>query len=220
MKLSKDHKRFITASILATFFWLTFFYCPAYIFSFVLAGIILTILVLEWTIIFKHNKMLFWLIMPIYPILPFVLLLYMNHHSAYRDLLYYLFLTVFSFDTGAYITGTLFGNYKIWPSVSPHKTLEGCAGGFISALIVFYLALWDANITIPHSFTIPFVFITCCIAFLGDLFESILKRQARIKDSGNSLPGHGGFLDRLDAVMMVTFFFFLFRTQLINILAP
>lgn len=217
--LTQGHKRFITAMILATVFWIIFFYCQPVIFSLLLLGILGTILIQEWTRIFKTNKYLFWLVMPIYPVLPFMILLYMNHTPEYRELLYYLFLIVFSFDTSSYLTGILIGSHKVLPTVSPNKTIEGCIGGFIGSLFVFYGALWEANLTIAHSFIIPFVLITCSIAFLGDLFESFLKRQANLKDSGNALPGHGGFLDRFDAVMMVTFFFFIFRSQLIKILS-
>ncbi len=66
----------------------------------------------------------------------------------------------------------------------------------------------------PLPFMILLVLITCLFAFMGDIFESFLKRQAHIKDSGNILPGHGGFLDRFDAVIFATYFFFLFRHAL------
>ena len=60
-------------------------------------------------------------------------------------------------------------------------------------------------------------FIVCSMAFVGDIFESFLKRQANIKDSGTILPGHGGFLDRFDAVMFAAYFFFFFRKELMHI---
>tara|TARA_B100000674_G_C37949190_1_gene966405 strand:- start:583 stop:1245 length:663 start_codon:yes stop_codon:yes gene_type:complete len=217
MILSESHKRFITAMLLGTGFWIIFFYAHILMFSVVLIGILITILAKEWTVLFKHNKILYWILMPFYPVLPFIILLYFNHDIHYRILLYYLFLLVFSFDTGAYIVGTLIGRHKIIPFVSPHKTIEGCIGGFFSAIIVFYFALWEDGLHMSYNTAIPFVLIVCMIAFFGDMFESLLKRQARLKDSGNSLPGHGGFLDRFDAVMMVSFFFFLFRNQLINL---
>jgi len=210
--------RFITGSILGTIFWLLFFYCPTIIFSITLLIILVTILVTEWTAIFKQKDYYFWLLMPIYPVLPFVLLIYMNHSAEYRILLYYLFLIVFSFDTSAYITGSIIGYHKITPQLSPQKTIEGCAGGFIGALIVFYWALWQEGTDVPHPMIIFLTLAICWIAFLGDIFESMLKRQAHLKHSGTILPGHGGFLDRFDAVMMVTFFFFIFRDPLVKLL--
>ena len=216
--LSVHLRRFITGSILGTIFWIIFFYCPTIIFSITLATILLTILVKEWTLIFKNNSYLFWMLMPVYPILPFILLIYFNHNPEYRMLLYYLLITVFYFDTSAYVTGSLIGYHKITPYLSPHKTIEGCIGGFIGTLVIFYWALWEQNIKLPNSTIIALCVAICFIAFIGDIFESFLKRQAKIKHSGNFLPGHGGFLDRFDAVMMVTLFFFLFRHQLARLL--
>ena len=218
MKLSENLKRFITGMIIGTFFWIVFFYFQPLLFSLLLGGILLTILVTEWNILFKNNKYLFWLLMPIYPILPFALLIYMNHHEQYHILLYYLFLLVFSFDTSAYMTGMLFGYHKVAPHISPGKTIEGCIGGFLGTLIIFFLAIWEEGVYLSNTFSVFFILGISIIAFFGDIFESILKRQANIKHSGTILPGHGGFLDRFDAVMMVTFFFFIFRNQLTTIL--
>ncbi len=216
--LTSHQKRFITGTIIATGFWFIFFYCSTIVFSITLAGILCSILVKEWTLLFKSNSYRFWLLMPLYPILPFALLIYMNQHAEYRMLLYYLFLTVFTFDTSAYITGSIIGYHKIIPKISPHKTIEGCVGGFIGTLITLYLALWEKKSTLSDTAIISLTLSLCIIAFLGDIFESILKRQAHVKHSGTILPGHGGFLDRFDAVMMVTFFFFLFKDELTKIL--
>ena len=218
MILNVHLKRFFTGSIIASGFWFIFFYCPTNIFSLTLVAILLIILIKEWTILFKHNSYHFWLLMPLYPILPFALLIYMNHNPEYRMLLYYLFIIVFSFDTSAYITGTLIGYHKVIPQLSPQKTWEGCVGGFIGALIMFYWTLWQQTLELPHIIIFTLTLMICMIAFAGDIFESILKRQAHLKHSGTFLPGHGGFLDRFDAVMMVTFFFFLFRNPLAKLL--
>jgi len=217
VKLSNSHKRFLTAMVIGSAFWLVFFYFPPIAFSILLTGILCTILIKEWTSLFKSNKFLFWILMPLYPVLPFALLIYMNHHEQYHMLLYYLFLTVFSFDSSAYMTGMIIGYHKIAPSISPGKTVEGCIGGFLGTLVIFFLATWEQGVYLSYKFAILFVLAIAIIAFMGDIFESMLKRHARIKDSGNMLPGHGGFLDRFDAVMMVTFFFFIFRAQLASI---
>lgn len=211
-------KRFITGSILGGLFWMVFFYLPPIAFSLMMVGILLTILLTEWKNFFKPNKLWFWFVMPWYPILPFALLIYMNGDYCYRNLIYFLFVVVFAFDGTAYIVGTLIGRHKILPSVSPGKTVEGCVGGVVGAMVMFFLAVQNAKLELSLLFSLAFVFSVCVMAFVGDLFESFLKRRAGIKDSGDLLPGHGGFLDRFDAVMMASFFFFFFRNELAAIL--
>lgn len=206
--------RFITSSIIGAGFWLVFFYLPSIVFSLLLLGILITILIIEWKNLFKLNDFWFWFLMPWYPVLPFVLMIYMSSTPCYRTLLYYMFLIVFAFDSSAYIIGKIIGMRKIIPTISPGKTVEGCVGGFLGALLTFYMATRYDNINLAAHFSIMLVFIVCSMAFVGDIFESFLKRQANIKDSGTILPGHGGFLDRFDAVMMASYFFFLFKDSL------
>jgi phosphatidate cytidylyltransferase len=212
--MSEFIKRFITASIIGAVFWCTFFYLPPIAFCVLLFGILLSILFFEWKNLFHMNDFWFWFIMPWYPILPFVLMMLMNSNGCYRQLLYYMFVLVFAFDGTAYLAGTLLGSHKIIPSISPGKTVEGCIGGLIGALFTFWFALKADNLSVPFAFFVSLTLITCCLAFVGDIFESFLKRQAHIKDSGNILPGHGGFLDRFDAIIFATFFYFFFRHAL------
>lgn len=216
--ISETVVRFITSSILGLTFWCVFFYLPDMAFVTMLFGILCTILITEWKNFFKLNDFWFWFIMPWYPILPFALMMYMSSYPCYRTLIYYLFMTVFAFDSTAYLTGKLIGYRKIIPHISPGKTIEGCIGGFIGALITFYMSLTHSKIHLPISKIFMLVFIICAMAFVGDIFESFLKRNAHIKDSGNILPGHGGFLDRFDAVMFAAFFMFLFKDELTVIL--
>jgi phosphatidate cytidylyltransferase len=142
----------------------------------------------------------------------------MNQLDLYRPLVYYLFLIVFSFDAGAYIAGSLFGKNLIAPTITPKKTIEGFIGGYLSAIVIFVWALYDAQNHLPPRFVLAFTLLVCTIAFFGDLLESYLKRKANIKDSGDILPGHGGFLDRFDAVMLTVFFFFIWKDWLITFL--
>jgi phosphatidate cytidylyltransferase len=114
-------------------------------------------------------------------------------------------------DSGAYIVGSLIGKNKLIPHVSPNKTIEGFLGGGVFCFLVAYLNIVVfSNISWLHSFQFiqPMVWymiavIVFVFATMGDLVESLLKRSLDIKDSGNILPGHGGFLDRFDAFLFV-----------------
>ena len=103
-------------------------------------------------------------------------------------------------DTTAYFVGTRFGKHKMAPSISPGKSWEGFAGGFAAALVggVVASAVLD-ELTLPHGLAVAAI----CGVFapFGDLVESLFKREMGIKDSGRLLPGHGGFLDRIDAMI-------------------
>lgn len=110
-------------------------------------------------------------------------------------------------DAGAYYAGSNFGRHKLCPAVSPNKSLEGAAGGLLAAAAV--AALFSLLLPPPGFAGAPWAFwpalglILSCMAQLGDLFESALKRAAGVKDSGRLLPGHGGALDRLDSLLFV-----------------
>lgn len=117
--------------------------------------------------------------------------------------LMYLFLLVWGADSGAYFVGRKFGKKKLAPNVSPNKSVEGLYGGIVtSMLIVTAVALLYLDMTWPEL--ILFLILSVVTVFssvLGDLFESMIKRRAGIKDSGRILPGHGGVLDRIDSLL-------------------
>jgi phosphatidate cytidylyltransferase len=210
-------KRVITGFILGLLFWLSFVYFPPIFFSFILAGILALIMIFEWKNFFNIRHFLFWLIMPLYPILPFILLILMNQNPQYHPLLFILFIIVSSFDTGSYLIGSTLGRIKIAPKVSPGKTWEGVLGGWIFACVGLFLVLYELNKLKSPLFIAAFTLIVCILSLTGDLFESWLKRRAQIKDSGTLLPGHGGFLDRFDGILFTVFFFYLFREYLVNL---
>ncbi|WP_354624132.1 phosphatidate cytidylyltransferase [Psychromonas sp. MME2] len=140
------------------------------------------------------------------------------HHDFYfgAQLLMLVFLIVWAADTGAYFVGKKFGKHKLAPNVSPGKTREGFFGGLCSSMLVAFLA--SLYFAIPNDKMVIFfvaALITNIVSALGDLNESILKREAGLKDSGNLLPGHGGILDRIDSLTAaVPVFAFIYLTWL------
>ncbi|MCW8311041.1 phosphatidate cytidylyltransferase [Sphingobacterium thalpophilum] len=104
-------------------------------------------------------------------------------------------------DTGAYLAGRSFGKHKLFERISPKKTWEGFFGGFILAIVVA-INLHKYFATLPLWQWITVAAVISIIGTLGDLVESMLKRSLHVKDSGNILPGHGGFLDRFDGLLL------------------
>jgi phosphatidate cytidylyltransferase len=112
------------------------------------------------------------------------------------------FFGIWSTDSGAYFIGKAIGRHKLWPDISPNKTIEGALGGLLSSLIVVIgvNALIGA-ISILDALAIALV--TGIVGQLGDLVESAFKRHYGVKDSGQVIPGHGGVLDRFDSMLLV-----------------
>ena len=128
-------------------------------------------------------------------------LLLLRHLPAHGRLaLYTVLLAVWAGDTLAYLGGRLLGRHKMAPSTSPGKTWEGFVFGTAATVFVSFVALYKSHfLTIPQSIVLGVVLAVA--GPLGDLFESLLKRDAGVKDSGTILGGHGGMLDRLDAFL-------------------
>ena len=141
------------------------------------------------------------LIVPMYVALPFAFL----HHMAFfggqygAELLLGFFLLIWVNDSGAYLFGSWLGRRKLFPSISPAKSWEGAVGGFFVTLVM----AWGNYHLLGVIGLADWVVIGALVSVLGtygDLIESMLKRSVNIKDSGKLLPGHGGVLDRFDAV--------------------
>jgi phosphatidate cytidylyltransferase len=110
-------------------------------------------------------------------------------------------LTVMISDTAQYYTGRAFGRRKLAPEISPKKTIEGAIGGFVfGALALTVIGAWwlpDVPVVLRAVLGVTIV----ALGIAGDLFESMLKRSAGAKDSSSLIPGHGGVLDRIDALL-------------------
>ncbi|MBE6341734.1 MAG: phosphatidate cytidylyltransferase [Bacteroidales bacterium] len=111
-----------------------------------------------------------------------------------------LFVLVWVNDTGAYITGVTLGKHKLCERISPKKTIEGFAGGVVLTMLAAYLLSIYTDIMSTAIFIITGLSVAV-IGTAGDLIESMFKRSVKVKDSGTLLPGHGGILDRFDAIM-------------------
>jgi len=114
-------------------------------------------------------------------------------------------------DTGAYFAGRFLGRHKLYEAVSPKKTVEGAVGGLLSSILWAVIAsLWYLRGTLPLLHAVPLAIVAGVLGQAGDLGESLLKRSTGVKDSGSIVPGHGGILDRVDAVIMTTIVVFLY----------
>jgi phosphatidate cytidylyltransferase len=126
-------------------------------------------------------------------------------------LLMLLLLTV-SADIGAYFAGRAFGKHKLAPLVSPGKTWEGVVGGMALAAVVALIE--DHWLAVPAGIYIVLALVVVALSIVGDLSESLFKRQAGVKDSGSLFPGHGGVLDRVDSLTAAAPLYWLAMHQL------
>lgn len=128
-----------------------------------------------------------------------------NLHGTHYAYVFYLISLVALADIGAYFSGKKFGKNKLAPSLSPGKTREGVLGGLILTLIWSVIcAVYSMQSVRDVSLFVLFSMLAVMMSVLGDLFVSLIKREAGAKDSGTLLPGHGGVLDRVDSLLAAT----------------
>jgi phosphatidate cytidylyltransferase len=151
-----------------------------------------------------------------YIILPFILLTKIPFHENFYQpkVIFCIFILIWTNDTFAFVVGKTMGKNKLFERISPKKTIEGFIGGLGFAVLA---ALFICRYFINEELYIWVVIalIVGIIGTIGDLVESKFKRMAKVKDSGNIMPGHGGILDRLDSMIFAAPFVFLFY-QIIN----
>lgn len=143
-------------------------------------------------------------------------------NSEYTDQIIISFATIIGIwvsDTFAYLCGRMFGKRKLSPHISPNKTVEGFVGGLLFTVLFEILFLTIINDASTWYLAAIFGAILSCITTLGDLVQSLWKRNMGIKDSGNLIPGHGGILDRLDGVILAapfSLFFWIIVNNIFN----
>jgi len=239
-RLKQDVWRFVITAIAGTFLFLWIYSQADYLNAgrvfegyaepLLLAAVVWWILVTSQVISYPKSaalwgkSVLLQLIFAFLTLIPFligVLLLRLNQYAVdqYHGfiLLMYVFVLVWAADSGAYFAGRKFGKRKLAPKVSPGKSWEGVVGGLITACIFAFVFLQlSKDSLIGNASASSFVVLsvaTVAISVLGDLTESMFKRESGIKDSSNLIPGHGGILDRIDsltaAVPFFAYFYFL-----------
>jgi phosphatidate cytidylyltransferase len=122
-------------------------------------------------------------------------------------------LGVWGFDAAAFFTGRYFGRHKLAPRISPSKTWEGVIGGLILSILAGLL-LTVKPLGILWYLAIVLGILLGIAAVLGDLAESLIKRQTHVKDSGQIMPGHGGMLDRMDSLIFAVIVVYLFAKMI------
>lgn len=190
------------------------------LFSMMLVAIFVIITLFELPKLVVVPPLVFILVALIYPGLPLGSLIYLNYkyHNLNLFIPLYPILVAWTADTFGYIFGKAFGVHKMCPTISPGKTWEGFAGStfavfvlniFITPRIEVY---WISNLNIIKLFLFSVIFTLC--AFVGGFLLSFLKRRKGLKDAGNVLPGHGGFLDRFDSVFACALLFLILLSVL------
>lgn len=119
------------------------------------------------------------------------------------DMIFFILLIIWATDTGAYFVGRKLGKHKLWPAISPNKSIEGSLGGLVSAIITAILLESLLRLWADWIYVVGIASLISILGQIGDLAESSLKRHYQVKDSGNLLPGHGGVLDRFDSILFV-----------------
>ncbi|MFD1018217.1 phosphatidate cytidylyltransferase [Thalassobacillus hwangdonensis] len=165
------------------------------------------ILLLSYTVLVKNRFTFddagFLLLAAIYVGMGFYYLIETRNAPSGLDYVFYALFVIWATDTGAYIFGRLFGKRKLWPKISPKKTIEGAIGGIFLACIVAFIFQMVNPIKDSTILVLLVTIIVSIFGQIGDLVESAFKRHYAVKDSGNILPGHGGVLDRFDSLIFI-----------------
>jgi len=199
--------RTITSFILLFIFSFLIIFYDSYIKH--LTYLIYLIIFIEILIFFRSNFLIFILSLIYLFFSLFSLNFYFNSYYIKEEFLFVILLVII-FDITSYIFGSKFGKLKILPAISPNKTFFGFFSGVLCTIFLgFLINYFFKFITIEFMFY--YILVILISAFLGDIIESFLKRKSNLKNSSKLLPGHGGFFDRFDSIIMVFISLFLFK---------
>jgi phosphatidate cytidylyltransferase len=206
--VSRDGSRLLLAVMVALACWA--FGMPAFVRMPVVTGLVLAWLAVE-VLLFGHEigRAAAAVAGAAYIGAPLGLLVAVHARSGWAVTLLLLATVVVS-DSAQYYSGRAFGRHALAPVISPKKTIEGAIGGVLAAAL--FMALAGSRVLVGEA-VIPLALLGIAIAIVGicgDLFESSLKRRAGVKDSSTLIPGHGGVLDRIDALLFATPVFYLY----------
>ena len=200
--------RTITSFILLFIFSFLIIFYDSYIKY--LTYLIYLIIFIEILIFFRSNFLIFILSLIYLFFSLFSLNFYFNSYYIKEEFLFVILLVII-FDITSYIFGSNFGKLKILPAISPNKTFFGFFSGLLCTIFLgFLINYFFKFITIEFMFY--YILVILISAFLGDIIESFLKRKSNLKNSSKLLPGHGGFFDRFDSIIMVFISLFLFKS--------
>ncbi|WP_321318745.1 phosphatidate cytidylyltransferase [Labilibaculum sp.] len=217
-KKANSSPQFVTGMLAAGFLFLALF-ADLYL-NITSIFLLLTVTIVLVPIIELYRKkenpfanIAFTLLGLLYVALPFSLLNYMvfpfNDQQFHYEIILGVFVMIWANDTGAYLVGVNFGKHRLFERISPKKSWEGSIGGAIISLGVAYLySNFSDDLTTIEWLSTGIIVVL--FGSIGDLVESLFKRSINIKDSGNILPGHGGILDRFDAILLVSPMVFVF----------
>ena len=196
-------QRAFTSLVLLTFVFLIFSFNIFLIYFLIIMGVLSILEFIQIiNIIFKNKfrRILINLFFIIYIFIFCILFFLFSNLEGLKLILFILLLSCVASDIGGYIFGKIFKGPKI-TKISPKKTYAGAAGSFLLTLIIMYLfSFYFIDLQIYKIIFISFM--TSLFCQLGDLFFSLLKRKAKLKDTGKILPGHGGVIDRLDGIFL------------------
>lgn len=209
-------KRLITTIIGFIGFGIFFYLLPPLFLSFLMLLAGAWIAYKEWPLLCPFSQHLCPFIFLLYPLPSFMMAILLNQTTLTHPLFGWMIIVVNLHDASAYLAGTLFGKHKIAPTISPQKTIEGCTGGFLTLFFLHFFLFARTGSSIGDIAMVSLVI--SALSTLGDFFESSLKRTAGLKDSGDLLPGHGGLLDRFDALIFVTPFVYLYQNRLFDLI--
>ena len=215
--IKNEKPLFVINLIFTTLIYVVMLYNPQYTY----VTLYLYIVSLLSTMVFTNGKTKFTNVAMSFVTLGYVLfmLIHIPLIAKLRFGIFYVILILLgaiATDTFAYFTGVTIGKHKLCPLMSPKKTIEGAIGGVIGTVVVFFVYSLILNkfagINVNYLLMIVLAVLCAIVSEIGDLLASVIKRQFGIKDFGNILPGHGGIMDRVDSISVVSPLVFYFVT--------